>query len=65
MLNRLVYKPNRILEKQKFFQAAEGPIYRRLPRASLYLNVTLAGFALGSVGSLYGIYKLIAGESKE
>ncbi|KAH9899593.1 hypothetical protein C8Q73DRAFT_787458 [Cubamyces lactineus] len=62
MLNSLVYKPNRVVEKQKFVQSQTAPIYYRLPRSKLYVGSYYAIFALGMVSSAYGAFQLIKGK---
>ncbi|KAI9068448.1 hypothetical protein FKP32DRAFT_1672175 [Trametes sanguinea] len=62
MLNSLVYKPNRVVEKQKLVQSQHSPIYYRLPRSKFYVGSYYAIFALGMASSAYGAFQLIKGK---
>ncbi|EJF62346.1 hypothetical protein BD309DRAFT_519344 [Dichomitus squalens] len=62
VLNALVNKPNRVVEKQKLVQSSHEPIYYRLPRSKLYVNAYFALFTVGMLSSTYGIYRLIRGK---
>ncbi|KAF8558729.1 hypothetical protein OG21DRAFT_1503686 [Imleria badia] len=57
-LDSLVNRPNNVLEQQKAFQSAHVPIYMRPPRAKLYLGIYFSIYAVGMVGTAYGIYSL-------
>ncbi|KAI0638444.1 hypothetical protein C8Q77DRAFT_1091099 [Trametes polyzona] len=62
MLNSIVYKPNRVVERQKLVQASHEPIYYRLPRSKLYVRSYYALFAAGMLSSAVGAYQLIRGK---
>ncbi|KDQ64196.1 hypothetical protein JAAARDRAFT_27822 [Jaapia argillacea MUCL 33604] len=62
MLGALVNKPNRVLEKQHFYQSSTKPIYRRHPASRVYLGVYFTAFTVGVLGSTYGIFTLIRGK---
>ncbi|KAI9000759.1 hypothetical protein BD414DRAFT_532590 [Trametes punicea] len=62
MLNSLVYKPNRVVEKQKLVQSQHTPIYYRLPRSRLYVSTYYAIFTAGVLSSVYGAYQLVKGK---
>ncbi|KAG9317707.1 hypothetical protein JVU11DRAFT_1920 [Chiua virens] len=57
-LDSLVNRPNTVLEQQKAFQSSHLPIYVRPPRARLYLGIYFSIYAVGMVGTAYGIYSL-------
>jgi len=57
-LDSLVNRPNTVLEQQKVFQSSHKPIYTRPPRARLYLGMYFSLYAVGMVGTAYGIYSL-------
>ncbi|KAN0097209.1 hypothetical protein V8E55_001655 [Tylopilus felleus] len=55
----LVNRPNTVLEQQRVFQSSHSPIYMRSPRARLYLGMYFSIYAVGMVGTAYGIYSLV------
>ncbi|EIW76218.1 hypothetical protein CONPUDRAFT_168797 [Coniophora puteana RWD-64-598 SS2] len=59
MIDTVVYKPNRVLEKQKLVQGMHAPVYRRLPRSNLYLNSYFGLWAIGLGSTIYGAYTLV------
>ncbi|KAH7931161.1 hypothetical protein BV22DRAFT_1052913 [Leucogyrophana mollusca] len=62
MLDAVVNRPNRVLERQKAIQSSHLPIYYRLPRSRLYLGTYFTMWTLGMVGTTYGIYSLAFGK---
>ncbi|KAI0375918.1 hypothetical protein BV20DRAFT_959972 [Pilatotrama ljubarskyi] len=62
MLNSLVYKPNRVVEKQKLVQSSHAPIYYRLPRSKFYVGSYYAIFTVGMISTAVGAYQLIKGK---
>ncbi|KIM76400.1 hypothetical protein PILCRDRAFT_826404 [Piloderma croceum F 1598] len=62
MLSWLVDRPNRMLEKQRYYQNSTKPLWRRSPRASLLLTPYYALFTVTMMGSVYGAYDLVFGK---
>ncbi|EGO02216.1 hypothetical protein SERLA73DRAFT_178046 [Serpula lacrymans var. lacrymans S7.3] len=62
MIDAVVNKPNRILERQQVIQHSHKPVYYRLPRSRLYLGTYYSLFTLGMFGTTYGIYSLAFGK---
>jgi len=58
-LDSLVTRPNNVLEQQKVFQSSHVPVYMRSPRAKLYLGLYFSIYAVGMLGTGYGMYSLI------
>ncbi|KAG9054665.1 hypothetical protein FS842_004512 [Serendipita sp. 407] len=58
----LVDKPNRILERQKIYQASHDPIYLRTPRSRLYVGAFAIGFTAAIVGTTWTAYRLVRGK---
>jgi len=67
MLDSLINRPNRIREKQIYYQNSTKPLWRRSPRANLILTPYYALFTVTMMGTVYGMYDLVFGKpvSKE
>ncbi|KAI9483562.1 MAG: hypothetical protein EXX96DRAFT_146825 [Benjaminiella poitrasii] len=58
----LVNKPNRVLEKQRYFQQPSNKLlFLRGPRDKFFVYTTFIILGTGLVGSLYGVTKLAKG----
>ncbi|KAL4081487.1 hypothetical protein V8B97DRAFT_1923176 [Scleroderma yunnanense] len=59
-LDSLVYRPNRIPERQRAFQAATHlPVYRRGKYSNILLSLYTVSMVAGVVTTAGGIYALI------
>ncbi|KAI0732829.1 hypothetical protein C8Q72DRAFT_881758 [Fomitopsis betulina] len=62
ILDPLVYRPNRVVEMQRFHQASHDPVYLRTPASKVYIRVYFAAFAAGMLGTAFGAFSLIKGK---
>lgn len=51
-----------MIERQKALQADPRPVHLKGPRRVIYYRLFGVGFAVGAVGTVYGIYELIRGK---
>jgi len=65
ILDPIIYKPNRVVEKQRFYQASHDPLYLRAPGAKVYVRAYYAIFAAGMLGTAWGAFSLIKGKPAE
>ncbi|KAH9844384.1 uncharacterized protein C8Q71DRAFT_852874 [Rhodofomes roseus] len=62
LLDPLINRPNRVVEKQRMIQASRDPIYLSNPGAKIYVRAYYGLFAFGMLGAVYGMVSLIKGK---
>ncbi|KII94663.1 hypothetical protein PLICRDRAFT_169395 [Plicaturopsis crispa FD-325 SS-3] len=65
MMKLLVNRPNRIIEKQRAFQASTKPIYYRGKFAPAIVNTYWVAYAGGLALTAYGAFNLVMGRKVE
>ncbi|ORY94392.1 hypothetical protein BCR43DRAFT_525619 [Syncephalastrum racemosum] len=59
----LVYRPNRVIEQQKFFQAPSNQLlFLKGPRDKLFVYSTFLVLGTGLLGVTWGTIKMARGE---
>ncbi|PAV21052.1 cytochrome c subunit VIIa [Pyrrhoderma noxium] len=64
-MDYLVKIPNKISERQRYYQNNAQPLYFRPPRSKLYLRSWFTGLFVGLAGVGYGAFSLIKGKQTE
>ncbi|KAG8942851.1 hypothetical protein FRC03_002845 [Tulasnella sp. 419] len=57
--------PNRVVERQRAYQASTAPVWLRPPRSKTYIYPYYALWYVGLGATTYGIFSLIKGKPAE